>query len=117
MVLPRLPDCAHQAEYCLRKRGPSNPYCAGGRRSWHCSGPPGGTDPARKRLNVYAAPLVYRGEPLGRWQTVAWDPQRFLAPYAERFIEELSTYSPRNYPNRDLTRRAPPMPQPREPTS
>jgi LysR family cyn operon transcriptional activator len=69
------------------------------------------------RANVHAAPLVYRGEPLGRWQTVAWDPQRFLAPYAERFIEELSTYSPRNYPNRDITRRAPPMPRPRERTS
>jgi DNA-binding transcriptional LysR family regulator len=65
--------------------------------------------------NIHAAPLVYRGVPLGRWQTVAWDPQRFLAPFAQRFIEELLAYSPRNYPNRDITRRAPPMPPPREP--
>jgi DNA-binding transcriptional LysR family regulator len=67
------------------------------------------------RANVHASPLVYRGVPLGRWQTVAWNPQRFLAPFAERFIEELLAYSPRNYPNRDITRRAPPMPPPREP--
>jgi LysR family cyn operon transcriptional activator len=67
------------------------------------------------RANVHAAPLVHRGVPLGTWQTVAWDPQRFLAPFAERFIEELLAYSPRNYPNRDITRRAPPMAPPREP--
>jgi DNA-binding transcriptional LysR family regulator len=68
-----------------------------------------------RRANIHAAPLVYLGVPLGRWQTVAWDPQRFLAPFAERFIEELLAYSPRNYPNRDITRRAPPMPPPRKP--
>lgn len=54
------------------------------------------------------------GVPIGKCQTVAWDPQRFLAPYAERFIEELLPYSPRNYPNRDLTRRPPLMPRPKE---
>jgi LysR family transcriptional regulator, cyn operon transcriptional activator len=66
------------------------------------------------RAKVHAAPILYRGVPIGRWQAVAWDPQRFLAPYAERFIDELLTYSPRNYPNRDLTRRAPLMPRPKE---
>jgi hypothetical protein len=55
--------------------------------------------------------------PIGRWQTVAWDPQRFLAPYAERFIKELAAYARRNYPNRDITRRAPLIPRPKEPTS
>jgi hypothetical protein len=63
---------------------------------------------------VRAAPLLYRRVPIGRWQTVAWNPQRFLAPYAELFIEELLTYSPHNYPNRDLTRRAPLMPRHKE---
>jgi DNA-binding transcriptional LysR family regulator len=69
------------------------------------------------RARVHTAPLLYRRVPIGRWQTVAWDPQRFLAPFAARFIEELLTYSPHNYPNRDLTRRAPPMPRPKEPTT
>ncbi len=63
------------------------------------------------RAKVHAAPLVHRGAPVGRWQTVAWDPQRFLAPYASQFVEELVAYSLRHYPNRDLTRRAPVMPQ------
>ena len=63
------------------------------------------------RDRVHAAPLVYRGVPIGRWQTIAWNPQRFLAPYAQQFVAELVAYAHRNYPNRDLTRRAPAMPQ------
>jgi DNA-binding transcriptional LysR family regulator len=66
---------------------------------------------------VHAAPLVHRRIPIGRWQEIAWDPQRFLAPYAEQFIEGLVAYTQRNYPNRDLTRRAPPIPRPKEPIS
>jgi hypothetical protein len=66
-------------------------------------------DPAKQRL-------AYRGVSIGRWQMVAWDPQRFLAPYAKRFIEELVAHTRRNYPNRDLTRRAPRIPRPKEPT-
>ena len=62
---------------------------------------------------VRAVPLVYRGQPIGRWQTIAWNSQRFLAPYAHNFVEELVTYTRSNYPNRDLTRRAPPMPRPK----
>jgi DNA-binding transcriptional LysR family regulator len=76
---------------------------------------PGGVLIARAK--VHAVPLVHRGAPIGRWQTVAWDPQRFLAPYANQFIEELVVYSRRNYPNRDLTRRALPMPRPIQATS
>ena len=72
---------------------------------------PGGVlIPGRK---VHAAPLVHRGTPIGRWQKIAWHPQRFLASYAERFIEELLVYAPRNYPNRNFTRRAPPMTRPK----
>src|SRR5262245_19635448 len=66
------------------------------------------------RAKVHAAAIVHRGVPIGRWQTIAWDPQRFLAPYASQFVEELVGYSRRNYPNRDLTRRAPPMPPMKE---
>jgi LysR family transcriptional regulator, cyn operon transcriptional activator len=62
---------------------------------------------------VHAVPVVFRGVPIGKWQTIAWNPQRFLAPYAHHFVEELVTYTRANYPNRDLTRRAPPMPRPK----
>jgi LysR family cyn operon transcriptional activator len=69
------------------------------------------------RGKVRAVPLLLRGTPVGRWQTVAWHPQRFLAPYAEHFVEELVIYTSRTYPNRDLTRRAPSLPRPKEPVS
>ena len=62
---------------------------------------------------VHAVPLAHRGVPIGRWQTIAWHPQRFLSPYAHDFVGELVTYTRANYPNRDLTRRAPPMPRPK----
>ena len=66
---------------------------------------------------VRAVPMIHRRTPIGRWQTVAWDPQRFLSPYAERFITELVAYTRQTYPNRDLTRRAPRIPRPKEPTN
>jgi DNA-binding transcriptional LysR family regulator len=62
---------------------------------------------------VHAVPLVHRGVPIGRWHTIAWNPKRFLAPYAHHFVAELVTYAQANYPNRNLTRRAPPMPRPK----
>jgi len=40
---------------------------------------------------------------------------QFLAPYAEQFVEELVAYSRRAYPRPKLTRRAPPIPRPKEP--
>jgi DNA-binding transcriptional LysR family regulator len=67
------------------------------------------------RGKVRVVPVVYRGATIGRWRMVAWDPQRFLPRYAEWFIEELVAYSLTNYPNRDLTRRAPPIPKPKQP--
>jgi LysR family cyn operon transcriptional activator len=63
---------------------------------------------------VRAVPLVHRGASIGSWSHIAWDPQRFLAPYAERFIEELVIYARRNYPGRELIKRAPPIPRPKE---
>jgi len=65
---------------------------------------------------VHAVPVVSRKVPIGRWQTIAWNPQRFLARYEHDFIAELVTYTQANYPNRDLTRRAPPMPRPKRST-
>jgi LysR family cyn operon transcriptional activator len=62
---------------------------------------------------VRALPLVQRGLPIGRWFSIAWDPQRSLAAYAEQFVDELVAYCGRNYPGRHLTRRAPPLPRPK----
>ena len=42
------------------------------------------------RDSVRAIPLVHRGASIGRWAHIAWDPQRFLAPYAEHFVTELT---------------------------
>jgi len=63
---------------------------------------------------VRAAPLLYRGASIGSWLYIAWDPQRFLAPYAERFVEELEVYCRRDFPGCALIRRAPPLPRPKE---
>ena len=63
---------------------------------------------------VRAVPLVQRGAPIGRWLTIAWDPQRSLAPYARQFVDELVTYCRRDYPGRGFIRLAPALPRPKE---
>jgi DNA-binding transcriptional LysR family regulator len=68
------------------------------------------------RAGLRAVPLVRRREPIGRWVSVSWDPQRFLAPYAERFVAELAEYARRSYPMPAVTRRLPPLPRPEEPS-
>ena len=65
------------------------------------------------RSGVRAVPLVQRGMSIGRWLTLAWNPQRFLAPYAERFVDELVAHCRQNYPGREFIKRAPPLPQPK----
>ena len=50
------------------------------------------------------------GAALGRWLRVAWDPQRFLAPYAQRFVDELVSYCHVSYPGRQLKRYLPQLP-------
>jgi LysR family cyn operon transcriptional activator len=67
------------------------------------------------RTRMRAVPLVHRGASIGRWLVTAWSPQRFLAPYGAQFVEELVAYTRRNYPNRDLTRRAPTLPRMKNP--
>ena len=62
---------------------------------------------------VRAVPVLQRGASIGRWLTIAWDPQRLLAAYAEQFVDELVAYCRRDYPGRDLIRRAPPLPRPK----
>jgi DNA-binding transcriptional LysR family regulator len=61
---------------------------------------------------IRAVPLMHRGVSIGQWAHIAWDPQRFLAPYAKHFVAEIVAYCRRNYPGRDLVRRAPPLPKP-----
>ena len=61
---------------------------------------------------VRALPIMLRGTPIGRWAAISWDPQRFLAPYAVDFVDELLAHVRKGYPGRELTRRAPPLPRP-----
>ena len=66
------------------------------------------------RDGLRAVPLVQRGTPIGRWLSIAWDPRRFLAPYAEDFVEELAAYAKRAWTKPGLAGRAPRMPRPKE---
>jgi LysR family transcriptional regulator, cyn operon transcriptional activator len=61
---------------------------------------------------VRAVALVHRGAAIGKWTRLAWDPQRFLAPYVEAFMAALVQHAQRNPPGRALIRRAPPLQQP-----
>jgi LysR family cyn operon transcriptional activator len=59
-------------------------------------------------------PLVHRGASIGGWASVAWHQQRYLAPYAEQFIDELVAYCRQNYPGRKFVKHAPVPPRPKE---
>jgi DNA-binding transcriptional LysR family regulator len=61
---------------------------------------------------IRAVPLVHRGASVGRWAHIAWDPERFRAPFAEHFVTELEAHCRRNFPGHDLIRRAPPLAKP-----
>jgi LysR family transcriptional regulator, cyn operon transcriptional activator len=63
---------------------------------------------------VRVALIVHRGVSIGRWAVAAWEPQRFLPPYAAQFVEELVTHCRRGYPGHEYSRRAPPLRRPRE---
>jgi LysR family cyn operon transcriptional activator len=63
--------------------------------------------------SVRAVPLVHRGASLGRWLTVAWNSRRFLAAYAEQFVDELVSDCSHVYPGREFAVRAPPLPRPK----
>jgi DNA-binding transcriptional LysR family regulator len=62
---------------------------------------------------VRAVPLIHRGVSVGKWAIIAWDSERFVAPYAAQFVEEIVAQCRRDYPGRDLIRRAPPLPRPK----
>ena len=67
------------------------------------------------RGGVRAVAIVQRGVALGAWASIAWDPRRFHAPYAESFVEELVAYSRHGFPGRNITRHPPPLPRPQAP--
>jgi LysR family cyn operon transcriptional activator len=69
------------------------------------------------RGGLRAVPIVRRGEPIGRWLSIAWDPRRFLAPYGEQFVGELTSYSRRRFLRPRVPRRLPPLARPREQTN
>jgi LysR family cyn operon transcriptional activator len=63
--------------------------------------------------SLRAVPLSYQGRPLGRWSMIAWNPERFLAPYAHRFINQLVNRAKQAYPGHRLAWRSPPLSQPK----
>jgi LysR family cyn operon transcriptional activator len=61
-----------------------------------------------------AIPIVHRGTSIGFWAAVCWNKRRVLPPYAESFVDELSTHAARAFPGRKYIKRAPPLPPPSE---
>ncbi len=64
--------------------------------------------------DICTAPLVHRGASIGRWARVAWNPERVLAPFAQRFVSALAAYCAKNVPGQKLLRRAPALPRPKD---
>lgn len=65
------------------------------------------------RAGVRVAAVVHCGVPIGEWTVAAWEPQRFLPPYAEDFIEEVVAHCQIDYPGRAYVQRVPALPKPR----
>jgi DNA-binding transcriptional LysR family regulator len=64
------------------------------------------------RAGVRLVPVVQDGKSLGGWAAIQWDPRRFLPVYAQDFIADITLYTSRVYPGRELGRAAPPVPRP-----
>jgi LysR family transcriptional regulator, cyn operon transcriptional activator len=62
---------------------------------------------------VRTVPLIHRRVSIGRWAIIAWDAERFVAPYAAQFVDEIVAHCRRDYPGGDLIRRAPALPRPK----
>jgi LysR family cyn operon transcriptional activator len=69
------------------------------------------------RDGVTVAAVVLGGAPLGRWAVLAWNPQRFLAPYALRLAEEFVCSAQHEYPGREFAQWLPPLPRLKQPAS
>jgi LysR family cyn operon transcriptional activator len=66
------------------------------------------------RERVRGIPLTQRGAGIGRWLRLVWEPQRFMAAYAEAFVNDLVDYCRRTYPGHEFSRHAPKLPRPKE---
>jgi len=64
------------------------------------------------RHGICVLPLVQARRALGRWAIAAWDPQRFLPPYAECFVEDLAAHCERAFPGRHLVQQLPRLARP-----
>ena len=65
--------------------------------------------------HIRGVPLMQHGKAIGCWLRVAWQPQRFLSVFAQRFIEELCAQCRRGYPGREFNRHTPALLRPTEP--
>jgi LysR family cyn operon transcriptional activator len=65
------------------------------------------------RKGVKAMSVTHRGTPIGRWILVAWDRRRFFPSFAQHFVNELVPHVHRDRPNRELTKRMPPLRRPK----
>jgi LysR family transcriptional regulator, cyn operon transcriptional activator len=63
---------------------------------------------------IRATPLVVRGTSIGGWSSIAWHRERFLPPYARKFVDEFVAHAQRVNPGRDVIRRAPRIAKPKE---
>jgi DNA-binding transcriptional LysR family regulator len=73
--------------------------------------------PSPMRLSVSGVsvvPVVHAGISIGKWAVAAWDPQRYFAPYAEQFVDELSSSVERKFPGAEFVKRAPRLPRPKD---
>jgi len=66
------------------------------------------------RKGLRALALVNGQTSIGKWTRLAWDPERFLAPYVAAFREALIRHAQRTYPGRTLIGRAPALTRPLE---
>jgi DNA-binding transcriptional LysR family regulator len=64
------------------------------------------------RARVRVIPVLHARASLGLWMAANWDPRRFHAPYAARFVESLAAYARRHLSGE--FRHAPPIPLPPE---
>ena len=63
--------------------------------------------------SVSAIPIVRNRASIGRWSVIAWDRHRQLPTFGHSFVNEITAYSRRNFPNHKVIQRAPPLPKPR----
>jgi LysR family cyn operon transcriptional activator len=75
--------------------------------------------PSAVRLpgGVRAVALTNGRTPLGKWTMLAWDPRRFLPPYAEAFVDQLIAHARRTFAGAAMPQRLPALVRPRVRTS